>query len=457
MENEKNNLFSNDEEFVSMNEEETESIEENDEDEEEDEENEKGLGGRNMFLFGLLLVVIVSLIALMLLVMHKRDDTDLPEESSGVSSEQEFSDESAPAFSETESNGDIQISWDESSVTSTSEEESTEESDDVSGDVSDVPPEEEPFHGWIINGMGYTYLYYGIGVEQFNYSSKTLNKYTDSLSAIASKLPQGTNVYCMPVPTHIGFLYGHISNEVKNEDNFFNSSQEAFIDEVASRLSGSMNVVDVFQPFSEGYENGSKLYFNTDLNWTSDAAYLAYKEFCAASGNAAITIEAYRKNNLENFLGSFYKATYSEHLEKNADVFSYYQSDDTDACTVTVFRDGSSSKKYNLVNNDLYSTSSAYSIYLGTTAPRFEVKSPCASGKKLLVIGDGSVSAMLPYLVANYSEIQYIDVAQYDEDLSAFLSEHSFNDVLLMTYATNAVKGDYPAHLETIAGVQVNE
>ena len=109
------------------------------------------------------------------------------------------------------------------------------------------------------------------------------------------------------------------------------------------------------------------------------------------------------------------------------------------------------------MNNDLYTTSAAYSIYLGTTAPYFKVESPCASGKKLLIVGDGSVAAMLPYLIANYSEIHYIDAAYYDEDLSALLSENQFTDALFMTYATNAVKGEYPAHLETMAGVQIDE
>jgi hypothetical protein len=28
---------------------------------------------------------------------------------------------------------------------------------------------------------------------------------------------------------------------------------------------------------------------------------------------------------------------------------------------------------------------------------------------------------------------------------------------LFMSYVTNAVKGDYPAHLETMAGVQIDE
>ena len=448
----KNDLFSENEDLVSLNEEEVDL--KDDLDEEEDDNNEGGLGGKNIFFLALILILAVGVIAFMMIAMQKGDtDTSSEEAPSQPVSVPDVSEESLLENSTEESNGDIEISLDES----TPEEPSEDTSADVSGEVSGEEPDEEPFHGWIINNMGYTYLYYGVGVEQFNYSNKTLGKYTDSLAAIADKLPAGTNLYCMPVPTRIGFLYSQISNEIKNQDNFFNSSQEVFIDDVASSLSGKMNVVDVFAPFSEGYEKGSGLYFNTDLNWTSDAAYLAYKEFCAASGNAAITIEAYETQTLEGFLGSFYKATFSEHLENNADIFRYYRNADTDACKVTVYRNGSSSKKYNLVNNDLYTTSAAYSIYLGTTAPYFKIESPCTSGKKLLIIGDGSVAAMLPYLIANYTEIHYIDAAYYDEDLSTLLSENQFTDALFMTYATNAVKGNYPAHLEAMAGVQVDE
>jgi hypothetical protein len=62
-----------------------------------------------------------------------------------------------------------------------------------------------------------------------------------------------------------------------------------------------------------------------------------------------------------------------------------------------------------------------------------------------------------PLPIANYSEIQYIDVALYNEQIDTLLAENQFNDVLFMSYVTNAVKGDYPAHLETMAGVQIDE
>ncbi len=451
----KNNLFSEDEELVSLSDEEIVLQDDtDDEDDGEDEETEGGLGGKNIFFLALILILAVGVIAFMMIAMQKDEGGASSEEAiSQNTSVPTVSEESVLENSIEESNNDIEISLDESFP----EESSEDISSDVSSDVSGEEPDEEPFHGWIINNMGYTYLYYGVGVEQFNYSNKTLGKYTDSIAAIAEKLPAGTNLFCMPIPTHIGFLYGQISNEIKNQDNFFNSYQEAFIDDVASSLSGKMNVVDVFAPFSENYNRGTALYFNTDLNWTSDAAYIAYKEFCAASGNAAITIEAYESKELQGFLGSFYKATFSEHLENNADVFRYYRNADTDACKVTVYRNGSSSTKYNLAANDLNSTSAAYSVYLGTTAPYFTIKSPCSSGKKLLIVGDGSVAAMLPYLIANYSEIHYIDAAYYNEDLSALIAENQFTDALFMTYATNAVKGDYPAHLEAMAGVQADE
>ena len=448
-----NNLFSKDEEYVSLNEEEIPLEQEADDEVEEDEAAEGSLGGKNIFLLALLLILVVGVVVFMMLAMQKDDSgIILEDDSSAAVSDPVFSEFSEPFVSEEvseEVSENIEIS-----IGDVSEETSLPE---VSEEPGEEIPDEEPFHGWIINNMGYTYLYYGVGVEQFNYSNKTLGKYTSSLASIADKIPAGTNLYCMPIPTRIGFLYGQISNEIKNQDNFFNSSQEVFIDEVASALSGKMNVIDVFQSFSQGYESGAGLYFNTDLNWTSDAAHLAYKEFCGVSGNAAITLEAYDKKSIDGFLGSFYKATLSKYLEENADTFAYYQNADTDACKLTVYRNGSVSTKYTLLNNDLYTTSAAYSLYLGTTAPLFKLESPCSSGKKLLIIGDGSVAAMLPYLIANYSEIQYIDVALYNEQIDTLLAENQFNDVLFMSYVTNAVKGDYPAHLETMAGVQIDE
>jgi len=397
---------------------------------------EPRFGGKNLFF----LVVIMLLAAATLFLMSY----DRP--AAGTESTiPEASKEASQTFLENESNSDL-------SQETVSEESSTvSEEQSHADDVSTVP--EEPFHGWIINNMGYTYLYYGVGVEQFNYSDATLSKYIGCMDTLSQQVPDGINVYCMPVPTHVGFLYNEISNDIKREDNFYNSLQETFLDTLEETLSKKMTFVNLYDLFEAEYQNGKKLYFNTDLNWTSEAAYLAYKAFCSLSDQSASAIEAYEQHAIEGFLGTFYTATQSDILKDNADIFYYYKNALTDACVVTLYSGKSVYKNYTLMNNSVSGVASAYSIYLGTTGQHFKIETTSSINRKLLVVGDGSAAAMMPYLATNYSEIHYIDAALYQGAFSELFDETEFDDVLFVTYATNAVKGGYPNHLATMAGV----
>ncbi len=317
----------------------------------------------------------------------------------------------------------------------------------------EISEPEEPAHGWVINAMGYTYLYHGVGVEQFNYSAATLEKYLGGIRALAQKVPEGTAVYCMPVPTRIGFLYEEIGDDIKREDNFFNSWQEGFLDTVGERLAPDVSTVDLFDSFQSAYREDAELFFRTDRNWTSYAAYLAYLQYCEASGLAPVALDVYEEKQIEGFLGSFYTATQSESLRRNADTFRYYRNADTDACKVTVYSNGNVYRIASLAGNTTGDASGAYNVYLGGSGQLFRIQSPCTSGRKLLVVGDGSAAAMIPFLIENYTEIQYVDVASYSGDFADLFANGSFNDVLFLSYVTNTVKGEYPPHLSALAGV----
>ncbi len=401
---------------------------------------EPRFGGKNILFFVLILLLAGATLFLM---NFDRLGIDFDHTSSVESQE------ASQTFLENESGKDasFEISLEESSDDSQEESEQSEE--------TSTP--EEPFHGWIINNMGYTYLYYGVGVEQFNYSDATLTKYINSIDALSKQVPEGISVYCMPIPTRVGFLYNEISNDIKREDNFYNSLQETFLDTLEESLNAKVSFINLYDSFESEYQNGTELYFKTDLNWTSDAAYLAYRQFCALSNHSPAAKEAYEQHSIEDFLGTFYTATQSDILKENADTFRYYKNALTDACVVTLYSGKSVYKNYSLMNNSVYGSASAYSVYLGTTGQHFKIETTNTSGKKLLVVGDGSGAAMMPFLAINYSEIHYIDAALYQGEFAALFDETEFDDVLFVSYATNAVKGSYPNHLATMAGVSQDE
>ena len=315
--------------------------------------------------------------------------------------------------------------------------------------------EEETFrHGWIINDFGYTYLYGDLAVEQFNYSDKTFLQFVNCVKAISDLSPSGTSVFCMPVPTRIGFLYPEIGNDIKKQDDFYNSSQSAFLDSLEEALPDSVTTVNLYPPFSEAYQTGTDLFFRTDRNWTSDAAFLAYKAFCKASGNPQTSLEVYEREVIPGFLGSFYTATEAEALLESPDDFILYHNEDTDACTVALHDGIYVNKNLSLCAGGSSDLTALYNAYLGTDGGYFVINSPGHSEKKLLLLGDRSCEALLPFLIQNYSEVHYVNVTKFQDDLQTIIYKNQFKDILIVSYLTNAVKGDFPVMLETVAGVQ---
>lgn len=340
----------------------------------------------------------------------------------------------------------------ESEIAARSEEQSVPE---IELSLNAESATEEPFlHGWVINSRGYTYLYGNLGVEQFNYSDQTFDRFLNAAVGISAQVPDGTSVFCMPIPTTIGFLYSEIPDEIKKSDDFFNSSQKTFLDTVEDRLPKRVSFVPLYDAFCDALQNDEELFFRTDRNWTADAAFLAYKAFCKAAGNPATSKDIYQKCSYPGFLGSFYKATGASSLESYPEVFSYYCNEDTDACEVTLYEGQNVFKSYRLTGNGFLDPCDAYLSYLGTEGAYFKIKSPCLTEQKLLIIGDESCAAMIPFLIQNYSEIHYVNPLRYRGDLLDIFTDNKFKDILIASYLTNAVKGDFPVFLETIAGVK---
>jgi len=92
----------------------------------------------------------------------------------------------------------------ESRDASQTESQDTSESDisDESNDMSDVSGSDELVHRWVINNLGYTYIYGDIGLEQCSATTATLQRYADTVNSLSSSLPSGVKVYSITVPTH---------------------------------------------------------------------------------------------------------------------------------------------------------------------------------------------------------------------------------------------------------------
>ncbi len=407
---------------------------------------------RLMFAVIGLLVVLIAALCLYIFVFDK----DTPDETSAEISKEAQSSAPTPEHSE-EASENI---GEESTVTDTSKEESTAEvSEEASvSDISEEPseaevseepsePDNDPEHGWVINNLGYTYLYNGKGYEQFTYSSAIAEKYATSLGNIASKCGNA-NIYHILVPTNCEFA--DIPRAVKQEDDFYCSSQQNFTEKVNSLTESKIVNVNVYDKISSRVSNGEYIYYATDPNYTCLGAYTVYSEFCKAAGLSAVSESTYSLKVLsDTFLGRFYTATGSERLKKNADSLYYYDVDDAYKASEKVYRRSGIVNREGVIFTDV--PSYAYYCYLGEDARMIDVATSAGTGKNLLVIGDSSASPVVTLLVPHYDNITFVNSTLQTDDITDVIANGKFDDVLIINYNTNAGRLIYK-NINSMAG-----
>lgn len=318
-----------------------------------------------------------------------------------------------------------------------SEDTASKEISEVSTPVTDM----SSVHGWVINRMGYSYLYKDRALQQFNGTTRTALRYAEVINKITDKLDIA-KAYSIIVPTQVEFM--DIPVSVMKEDNFYCTSQSEAIFTTASATDNitDINITDLLYAHSKEY-----LYFRTDYNWTALGAYYAYTVFCDSASLNAVPLENYEKVELKNYLGWFYTATKDKMLLDNADTIVYYRIEAEYPCYITVEEDGHKTYMLKYYGTDI-SAEKGYDVFIGKEKPvcRFETRS---KGGSLLIIGDSSVHAFLPFLMPHYSEVIFYNPSCFEE--GELYSLPQADEVLIMSYATNANNAAYCDKLEGIS------
>ncbi len=387
-------------------------------------------------IVGVLVVIVFIVVGFMFFKFYSGGNvTDNSEEN--ASSMQIIDNESkAESVAEASEEQSVEESKDEA----VSEESESSENSELSESSEEISEEVsvEPEHGWVINNMGYTYLYQGAGFNQFNGTKALAEKYAAALNKLTSTV--SFPVYSIIAPTSVEFV--DIPYDVKQSDDFYNSSQKTFISNVNNASNSS--AVDVYTAISSKVSD-EYLYMKTDKNWTADAAYYAYVEFCNSVGQIPASRASYEKGSYSGYLGNFYNATSSGRLKANADTVNYYKVNALYPCVVTMYRGGLAYKDRALIYTQLSNpTSYAYYAFLGDRGETFTINSQnSASEKSLLVVGDSSAFAFVPYLAANYRNIYFVNAESFKGKISEYISDKTIDEAVVLSYATSAVTASY--------------
>ena len=313
-----------------------------------------------------------------------------------------------------------------------------EQSDVSDKEISNIP-EKTVERGWVINKLGYTYLYNDRALSQFNGTARTAIRYANAVNKVTETI-NSPQIFNIIVPTQTEFI--DIPAQIRKEDNFFCTSQGEAAYIAASNMLKAKNidVFDIIYAHLDEY-----LYFRTDNNWTMNAAYYAYSEYCKALEMEKTDIENYEKITLHNYLGRFYTATQSKMLLDNRDYIVYYRTEAEYPFYITVEQNGNKTYLLKYYGTEI-SSDKGYDVFIGKerASYRFDTRS---DGGTLTVVGDSSAHPFLPFLMAHYSVIYFYNPACFETDN---INVPETDTVLFMAYSTNANDPEYCKNLEGI-------
>lgn len=212
-----------------------------------------------------------------------------------------------------------------------------------------------------------------------------------------------------------------------------NASQQEVIDRAYGR-SQAVNI-DIASALRE--HAGEYIFYRTDHHWTSLGAFYGYEALCRAWDLPAPDLASYDRQVVSE---DFYGTTYS------SSGFAWVAPDEMetfvpDDGTVTLTDYGSLEP----ATEPMYDTSfldvkDKYAMFLGGNTSLLSVDTG-HEGPRLLIVRDSYTDSLVPFLTANFSRIDLVDLRYYKDSLAMYADENDF-DMILVLYSVNDFSTD---------------
>lgn len=180
------------------------------------------------------------------------------------------------------------------------------------------------------------------------------------------------------------------------------------------------------------------IYYRTDHHWTTQGAYYAYSELCGALGLEPFDRAAHTAVDVPDFYGTFYSRARTWNAQP--DTLTYYDLDNPlTIYTVTgpgMPTEGQTTGLYDLDKLDVYDKYAAF-LHGNNGLSRVE-----GDGEgRILVIKDSYANSFVPFLTANYAQIDVVDLRNYNYGLDALIAENGYDQILVL-YSFDSFKSD---------------
>ncbi|MBE6715362.1 MAG: hypothetical protein E7573_00400 [Ruminococcaceae bacterium] len=190
------------------------------------------------------------------------------------------------------------------------------------------------------------------------------------------------------------------------------------------------------------YTDRQNLYLKTDHHWTSEAAFITFREFAK---NADIT---FNENDFENIVLS---DTFFGTLASSSGVYSQPDSlkayiPKNIAGKYLVHNYETQSKYSTFFDVSKLSEKNQYEVFFGGNFSRLKISTLNDNGKNMLIFKDSFANCFIPNLIPHFENIVIIDPRYFTEDINDILADMKFTHLLylynLNTFLEDTVLSD---------------
>ena len=180
------------------------------------------------------------------------------------------------------------------------------------------------------------------------------------------------------------------------------------------------------------------IYYRTDHHWTTLGAYFAYSQLCDLLGLTPFDLDSHQAVEIPDFYGTFYSRARTWNAQP--DTLTYYDLDNPMTIyTVTgagMPDAGETTGLYDLAKLGVYDK---YAVFLHGNNGLSRVEGDGEG--RILVIKDSYANSLVPFLTANYAEIDVVDLRNYNYGLDTLIADNDYDQILVL-YSFDSFKSD---------------
>ncbi len=258
---------------------------------------------------------------------------------------------------------------------------------------------------------------------------KTFPRNVAAVTSLSARYPG--KVYAMVVPA-ASVIYPErvpAAAPILDETVYLNQIQTAVEESGGTFVSVEQTLAD---------HKDEYIYYRTDHHWTTLGAYYAYSQLCDLLGLTPFDLDSHQAVEIPDFYGTFYSRART--WNARPDTLTYYDLDNPMTIyTVTgagMPDAGETTGLYDLAKLGVYDK---YAVFLHGNNGLSQVEGDGEG--RILVIKDSYANSLVPFLTANYAEIDVVDLRNYNYGLDTLIADNDYDQILVL-YSFDSFKSD---------------